>query len=222
MKKIDDIEIPLDCEEALALIDHGDPRIRKRVDWIVDETIEEAQKLVKSRILYDFLKIKTRKERYLVLENNKVFESAILVDKLRCASEVVIYIATIGSELEVRASEHFAKGEYLKGWVLDNLGIYALRATTRYLKGLIEAGRKYPVSRFSPGYNYWDISQQKILFNILPSREIGVELTPYLMMKPKKSVSGIMGHTEKNFDGCMICERFDCEYRRAEYEKDHS
>ncbi|NIN53127.1 MAG: hypothetical protein GTO23_08225 [Nitrososphaeria archaeon] len=222
MKKIDDIEIPLDHEEALEMIDHGDLRIRKRVEWMVDETIEEAQKLVKPRILYDFLKIKKRDGKYLVLENDKVFESDVLVDKLWCSSEVVLYIATIGPKLEMMASEYFVKGEYLRGWVLDNVGTYALRVTTRYLQDLVEAEREYSVSRFSPGQNYWDITQQKTLFDILPSMEIGVELTPYLMMKPKKSVSGIMGHTEKKFEGCMICDRFDCDYRRAEYEKDHS
>jgi len=63
------------------------------------------------------------------------------------------------------------------------------------------------------------ISEQVKLFSLIdsPTKYIGVELSDSYLMRPLKSVSGIIFETEANYENCMLCPRLDCPNRRAEY-----
>ena len=214
MEILDEIDIKIDKDDVL----HRADGVKPKIDDVLNEMVEEGHRLIEPRILYTYYKITDRGRKRLILENGSVLKSPILADRLRCSEEVAAYVSTIGPRLEARVTDHFSKGEYLKGWILDNVGTNALRKTNQYLYNVVKAKMgASPLSRFSPGHNYWDISQQRILFNILPAEKIGVELTEHLMMKPKKSTSGIIGSTEKKFTSCQICQlRERCEWRDNE------
>ncbi len=52
------------------------------------------------------------------------------------------------------------------------------------------------VSRYSPGYGDYPLSEQRRLLSILDaSRRVGVSLTDALVMAPSKSVSAVIGVT---------------------------
>lgn len=214
MRLLDRIGIEIDGDGVLKT-SHG---LGERIGDILAEMVEESYQLIEAKALYDFYRIRDRKKGILILENGVTFESPLLAEKLHCADRVSVFISTLGPRLEARASEYFSRGEYLKGWVLDNVGTYALKKTNQYLCNIImeEIGEGI-LSRFSPGHNYWDISQQRILFQLLPAERIGVKLTEHLMMVPKKSTSGIFGSTEKRFSSCQICPLWKrCEWRDEE------
>ena len=78
------------------------------------------------------------------------------------------------------------------------------------------------ISKFSPGSTtYWDITQQKVIFRILDDKEVenttGIKLNEHYIMIPRKSVSGVMGDTDKPFQECQFC-KIRCEFRRAPFE----
>jgi cobalamin-dependent methionine synthase I len=54
-----------------------------------------------------------------------------------------------------------------------------------------EQGRQ--MSRYSPGYGDWDISEQAKLFRLVPGDAIGVHLSETHQMTPEKSVSAMIG-----------------------------
>ena len=214
LRLLDRVKVKIDREEILKAA-HG---LGERIGDLLDEVVEEASQLIDAKALYKIYRVRDRGRERLVLENGVALESPLIAEKLHCAEKVTVFISTIGPRLEAKVSEYFAKGEYLRGWLLDNAGTYALREVNSYLQDLVkEEMGEGVLSRFSPGQSYWDISQQRIIFQLLPGERIGVILTDHLMMVPKKSTSGILGNTERRFSSCQICPLKDrCEWREEE------
>jgi hypothetical protein len=64
--------------------------------------------------------------------------------------------------------------------------------------------------RFSPGYCGWHLSGQKRLFDRLQPADIGIELLDSFLMRPLKSISGVM------IGGPRAIFEFDCDYAFCE------
>ena len=66
---------------------------------------------------------------------------------------------------------------------------------------------------YSPGYCGWHVSQQQLLFSMLPPSPCGVRLNDSSLMYPIKSVSGIIAvgsRVKKQKYGCELCGKVDC------------
>jgi hypothetical protein len=75
-----------------------------------------------------------------------------------------------------------------------------------------EGGRPESVAlAYSPGYCGWHISGQKQLFAFLKPEQIGISLTKSCLMRPLKSVSGVVivghGSIHEFQDAYPFCER---------------
>ena len=74
--------------------------------------------------------------------------------------------------------------------------------------------------RFSPGYGDMPLSQQEELCRVLDvGRRIGVNLSESALMIPQKSVTALIGVSERpgagSRRGCALCDRFEnCLYRK--------
>jgi hypothetical protein len=73
--------------------------------------------------------------------------------------------------------------------------------------------------RYSPGYCGISLKQQQKLFRLVPADRIGVELLPTMIMKPIKSVSGLIGigpapAIKAYGNPCSRCPLKDCAMRR--------
>jgi len=186
----------------------------------VEAVFDESYKLIDPRAVYKTVKISEVKDGRLVLEEGSVFESELLAEKFKCTPEIAVYVATIGPALERRVTELGPK-ELSKSFIMDCVGTYALRQVSDILQKDFRPDGGERLSRFSPGDTaYWDIKEQKALFDVLGAEEVenftGVRLNESYIMIPRKSVSGVMGDTEEQFQECQICER-RCEYRRAAF-----
>jgi hypothetical protein len=74
--------------------------------------------------------------------------------------------------------------------------------------------------RYSPGYCDWPIEQQESLFQVVDGGQIGVSLSRHFLMRPSKSISGIVGigpaHlVEETKNACRTCGRKECNHRRS-------
>jgi 5-methyltetrahydrofolate--homocysteine methyltransferase len=122
-------------------------------------------------------------------------QSEFLRGRLRGDQEAAVFLVTIGSELEDVIKDESQEGRNITAFILDCLGSSAAESSAAAIQSVVqtEFGRK--MCRYSPGYNDWDIEQQKIIFEVLGSKatqRLGVNLTPDYMMSPRKSVSGII------------------------------
>jgi len=186
----------------------------------VEAVIDESYRLIEPRAVYKTVRISEVKGGRLVLEGGSVFESELLAEKFKCTPEIAVYVLTIGPALERRVSE-LASRELFKSFIMDCVGTYALRQVFDIVRKDFQPDGEGRLSKFSPGSTaYWDLRQQKVLFDVLGGEDVenvtGVRLNESCIMIPRKSVSGVMGNTEEQFQECQICKR-RCEYRRAPF-----
>lgn len=137
------------------------------------------------------------------------------------SGRVAVGLCTIGAELEEACARCQATGEALQALLLDSIGSVAAEAAADALNALVcdEASRLGlgAEPRESPGYGTWDIACQPRLLELLPAGELGVSLTPGLMMRPRKSVSFAVRLTDQPQQvgsRCERCELTACRHRR--------
>jgi len=112
--------------------------------------------------------------------------------------------------------------------MLDSVGSGAVESLAEYVNDLLcqeSIPLGLPVTnRVSPGYGYWDVSQQKALFALCPGDAIGVSLNEACFMSPVKSISllaaaGTHARVDHYFSQCARCWMRDCAYRRTPVRK---
>ncbi|MGV8039045.1 MAG: hypothetical protein AB2L07_02865 [Thermoanaerobaculaceae bacterium] len=123
----------------------------------------------------------------------------------------VLALCTIGPELEAESARRQADGATLDALVLDSIGSAAAEAAADALNAVV-CERLVPeglhaAPRESPGYGDWPVTCQRELLALLPAAELGVVLSPGLMMIPRKSVSFAVRLVDRPLAATSQCER---------------
>jgi len=145
---------------------------------------------------------------------------------VREARRVLVAVWTIGPELEMRVNGLHRQGEALLAFMLDTAGVLALGAVGEAVRTTAEqraAAEGWGVSpALSPGSLVgWAVDGQRDLCALLPLADIGVELSPYCVLRPHKSCSGLIG-MGPGFSSahvgalCRACALADTCWRRRE------
>jgi hypothetical protein len=139
------------------------------------------------------------------------------------ATRVGVFIATAGPEIVQRASELMRDGDMLGGLILNAIGSHmaevGVERVAAELRSLLQPGEALSLP-FSPGYCGISLVQQKTVFSLVDGSRIGVELLPTMIMKPLKSVSGLIGIGPEEAiaacgSPCDRCTLLDCAMRRT-------
>lgn len=140
-------------------------------------------------------------------------------------ARLVIGLVSAGSAIEKRAGVYMESGDPVAALVMDAAGSAAAEEAADRLGALI-AGEPFDGEtaaalscRVSPGYGGWKLDAQTALFARLPHATLGVELTPSMLMLPRKSVSfamwlGADARPVAGLSGCSRCELETCRYRK--------
>ena len=193
------------------------------LDELVDEYIDKASALIEPRAGFIFKKIVEleRKSGLLILEDVKLEVGKIIAVQLKDSEFVALFQCTIGEKVEEFYGDLFAKGDNLEGYVVNLSGSEAAESVAEYMhqeiRNLAEAKGLNITNRFSPGYCNWNVNEQFKLFGLFPDEYCGIALTDSALMKPIKSVSGLIGiGTDAKFRGynCSMCDDEHCIYRR--------
>lgn len=143
------------------------------------------------------------------------------------SKKLALFVMTIDHGISEEISRQFLHGEYLLGYFLDHISSLSLdignillqQEYGRILSNYLPAESRY-IMAYSPGYCGWDLSAQKILFDIIQPQEINLHLTPNYLMVPIKSISGVLVAGEKNihcwtehYPCCDTCTTFNCRER---------
>lgn len=211
---IEDITLNPDLKEFVNL-----KKIRGVSEDEVKKILEVGLSLAKPRALLATVNVEKIDGVQVQVEGGYVFEGKILSSRLSVGQPIIVYVITLGGELEKAASE-LAKESVVKAYVLESVGDYLLFKAREYVKGLVEKRLGGTVSSFAPGTgkgDLFDLRQQEVIFRMLePWKHIGVSLTSSLLMVPRKSSSGIFALSAEEYVACMYCPR-KCESRRRPF-----
>ena len=135
--------------------------------------------------------------------------------------QVILMAATLGTEAEalLRRTQKRSMSDAV---ILDAAGSAAIENVCDNLCADLAAAvaPRYLTDRFSPGYGDMPLSDQPDFFRVLDvSRRIGVNLSASGLMVPQKSVTALIGVSDrpqpKRHRGCAYCNLYEhCSYRK--------
>ena len=231
MKIIKDIKLNIDEEEVLRYQGYSKKKVKEpnqNILQITKEEINRGYNLFKPQGIYHLTIINSFiSEEEIELEGDHILRfTKSIIKQLKGASHLLVGVVTIGDSLEEKVSELSPQGEYPQVLALDAVGTVAVEDFSRKVRKLarqeivevMEQGFK--TSRhFSPGYGGWEVSQQRVIFKIIPAGNIGVILTKGCMMLPQKSLSWVIGVGKEIIvpseedNNCKNCQTKSCDYK---------
>lgn len=172
------------------------------------------------------------KGSYVIYEYNEpeiVLDSGVYVltgqnvlVHLAGSAKVAVIAVTLGSDIEERIETLFNAGEYTKAILLDAAATAAVEQAADSLCAFIadKASKEglFPSKRFSPGYGDWALENQSDVLELSGGRDAGIDITSAFMLKPRKSITAVVGLRSFEEKGMLIncggCEKDECGYRR--------
>jgi hypothetical protein len=212
MNFITDIPVEINDHDIFRLLGHEKGRHKELDDRFIKLYEQEkhyAKRVLKPRAIYTIKDLGSLPKREIFAD----------------AKKVALALATIGPKLEARASQLSTNGKLQRAIVLDAIGSSSAESVADFVNEEInekakESGYDY-THRFSPGYCIWDISDQRLFFDVLSAEKAGVRLNQSMMMIPRKSVTFAVNFGYKETmdmdlgkKNCERCDRMECKYRR--------
>ncbi len=197
---LEGLSVSIDRRKVLKRLGYGSgsPPLSPPMEKILDEEIENASLKIDSRGMYLNLPLNSISgENVKMCDSAISFKSSYLSRHLMGCFRVTLFACTIGSGLEERIRWYFSKKEGTKGFILDGIGSVAVEGLAEKINLAItekaEEEGYSTVSRFSPGYGDWRLSDQKIIFGLLRPEQIGIDLNERYLMIPEKSITAVVG-----------------------------
>jgi len=193
----------------------------RRIQACVDQALAQCRGKLRPRGLYAVYPVAGLTPRRLTLDGGVRFTGPI-GEFLNGARRVAVFLVSAGPEIVELAEAASRSRSTLAGLVYDAIGSHLADAAV----GVLAADLRRRIQPdedltlpYSPGYCGISLAQQRTIFRLLEAGRIGVELLPSLIMKPVKSVSGLMGigvRAEVRAAGnpCDRCAKMDCRMRR--------
>lgn len=129
-----------------------------------------------------------------------------------------VFAATTGDAYDQLRTAYL--GDPVADYVLDGIGNCIVTAVGKFIEQRIAA--EVPAlrhgSRISPGYCGWPLVGQGDIFRLLGDKPCGITLTSSCLMRPLKSISGIVGigrDIRPGGHGCRWCSLDNCARRKG-------
>jgi hypothetical protein len=192
-------------------------------DEMIGEIIAQLPQYCEIRAGYRLVEVKKSNNRGDGLYLGDVFFTMqkIVTGQIRKAEKAVVFVCTIGPEMESWAKRLSKDGNEVRGFIIDSIASVAVEKATDLLHDHIEQEMETRglriTNRYSPGYCAWSVSEQHLLFSFLPANFCGITLTESSLMVPIKSVSGVIGvgsAVKRTGYMCDKCGMKDCTYQK--------
>ncbi len=189
-------EIPLD--KVLRIQGYRDlAAVRKDVREIATAMTARAETLFAPTAIFRKVTIESCDKNILRLGTGTLFNYGGFEPILRNCNQVLPFILTLGEEIDKVSLELQDKGDIVEALFLETAGWIGIEQASRelaiYLQKQIEKDGLCLTRRFGPGYNEWNLLEQKDLFELFSDTELPVQLLESCAMLPKKSRSGLYG-----------------------------
>jgi len=217
------LEITPDLEDVKSRV-----RARKRdeVKGLSEALLEEAQGLIRPKVVYDFYNIKEINRDRIVFEGDWAlqWEAQSPCFSFKGIRKAALLAGTIGPYLEKRVEELFRGRKPLEAFLLDEIGSAAVEVLLDKALEFIDLIAREEGFRagtpMSPGMLGLPMEVQKEIVIRLPVKEIGLSITTGGMLVPRKSFTTLIGIGENlvkvdKKEICKICRLHNrCPYRK--------
>ncbi|MAG20773.1 MAG: vitamin B12 dependent-methionine synthase activation domain-containing protein [Candidatus Marinimicrobia bacterium] len=147
------------------------------------------------------------------------------------SNHLALFALTMGADVSAKINDCFDQNDFALGSMLDTAASLAAdnavgqfeKHFQNHLASTGRLGNQTYVLSYSPGYCGWHIRGQKRLFQHLNPGRIGISLNSSCLMKPLKSVSGVLIAGKKElhlfrpkFPFCKQCTTYSCVDRMKE------
>lgn len=187
---------------------------------LIDEFLPIVKKAASPKGSFSFYEL--NKDNNSVYINGEILKSSSLFKNLRLCNGAIIFSLTLGTEIDrliskyslARPSAAFCVNAIATAMIEEYAMLFC-----EEMKDLLKKENLFLRPRFSPGYADFDLKNQSFFIKLTNASKLcGINLTDGFMMTPSKSVTAIMGVSEKNLlcinSGCEICDKISCEFRR--------
>ncbi|MCP4404637.1 MAG: hypothetical protein GY801_45955 [bacterium] len=200
-------------------------QVKHKTFALLQELLTEVEelRLLESAVAYRFQEITTIHAERVQVEKGITISGKLLPTTFPEATHLAVAVCTVGPKLEEQVTVYFNKGEKLRGLLLDSIGstvtdLLCVEASHLIRREATSQSRQAssPVQAGMPGFA---ITEQKTIFQLLDTTEIGVKLTSSSVMFPRKSVSFVVGIGANMpqwtpAEACQRCSLYDiCHYK---------
>ena len=185
---------------------------------LTESLLEEIRNIAAPACTFKLYSGRIDGETVCLDEGARLQVGAILSSLMQGSECFAIFAATAGNSFQQYQDELKKENDLLNIYVADTIGSCIAEAAGDYMEGMLEKeleGLQH-TNRFSPGYCGWHLSGQKEIFRLLDGKPCDIALSDVCLMKPIKSISGIIGigaNVEEKIYGCRYCELETC-YKR--------
>lgn len=209
-------DIPID--EVLRYMGHGGQTIDCKLDEQISGCIRIVSETSKPRLTYTVVDVHNGTIDGLYLRGNDI--KNLLIP----CSQAIVMAATLGSEADavLRRTEVLNMADAL---IMDSAQSVAIENVCDNFEAQMRTAYRekgqYLTDRFSPGYGDLPLDCQKIIISVLSAdKRIGLTVTPGNILVPRKSVTCIIGISDRRQTlerrSCASCTlRRNCTYGKG-------
>ncbi len=211
---IDDFDLVFDKENYLEVRQdkYGYLLDRSGLRRKFDDAFDDARKYCQPIACYKAFPIERIRHQKVDIDAGVTIGGGPVVSVIGGAQEVVLAVCTVGIAIDERIKELRNHKHAFKMLILDELASWGLDQV-RY-QVLAEISERYESlgwrtsSCLSPGESSWSVHDQKTIFQMLDTKQIGVELGSEYVMTPLKSLSLLVGVGDRPLgsEGLSSCE----------------
>ncbi|MCB9208667.1 MAG: hypothetical protein H6609_04750 [Ignavibacteriales bacterium] len=220
--EIDSSFINVDEEKIGYEIGYQNGGIPEHFSGMIKEILSSIESKCNIKAGYTIVDLKFNKEIRNQLEiGNQIFlTDKIVTSQLKKSEKAVLFLCTIGNEMENWSKELYSSGESIMSYLANISASAVVEKVADLLHSHINNFASdldlSATNRYSPGYCNWSVAEQSKLFSFFPKEFCGVTLSESNLMTPIKSVSGIIGIGKEAEYKEYLCDRCgikDCTHR---------
>lgn len=192
-----------------------------QVESLVEECLSECRGVFSFKVCYREFAVNILGD--LINIGFSEIPSLSLKKNLSDCRKIIAFAATVGIGID-RLITRYSHSDSVKAVIMQAIGAERIESLCNVfcedIKNRAREEGLYTRPRFSPGYGDFPLEKQRDFFSVLDCyRKIGVSLNDSLLMTPTKSVTAIIGLSDKacrGGDKCSYCDNHNCGYRHKE------
>ena len=222
MKDLKNINIPK--SEVLRYLGHKkNQKIDNKINNLIDETIEEAKKLINPKYVLSYFNTFIKEDGVTFENTNLLLKGKDIRNHLKDSKRTVLMAVTLGSIIEKRIML-YERTNLTKALILDSCATAAVEEVCDIIEDDVKnKALKENLSitfRYSPGYGDLPLDIQRDFLNTLNANKIiGLTVSENNLLMPRKSVTAIIGLIPKEKEiskrTCEVWKNYaNCSYRK--------